>query len=76
MPTTKGHLEPETPAPIDWDRTGRKSPAMQLVEERYGKPLEELLAKGKLAELAKMLGVHEATICRWRKRLGLGQWSP
>lgn len=71
----KGHLAPVTPAPVARDHTGRKSLAMLLMEEKHGKPLEELLAHGKLAELSLTLGVSEATISRWRKRLGLGQWS-
>lgn len=76
-PAAARHLVPVEPeiAPPPPDPTGRKTLAMRLVEVRYNQSLEELLDGRKLAEAAAMLGVSESTICRWRKRLGLGHWS-
>ena len=74
-PAARKHLKPREVRPVPADPTGRKSLAMRLMEARFETPLEELLDGKKLAESAKELGVSEATISRWRKRLGLGHWS-
>ena len=74
-PVSRKHLTPTVIEPPPPDPTGRKSLAMRLVEVRYGRPLEELLDGMKLADAAKMIGASESTICRWRKRLGIGPWS-
>lgn len=68
-----GHIEPK---PVARDPEGKKTLVMILVEDRFGQPIEQLLdSRYKLSELAELLGVTEATISRWRKRLGLGRWS-
>ena len=70
-----GHLAPHTPGPLRPDPTGRKFLSMRLMEDRFGVSLEELLDGKRGWELAILLGVSEATISRWRKRLGLEPWN-
>jgi len=75
-PVARKRLQPIRVSPVAPDPTGRKTLAMRLVEDRFGKPLEELLDNSKtLAEMGKVIGISESTACRWRKRLGLGQWQ-
>lgn len=66
-----GDLANAPPPAIPSDYNGHMSLAMRITEARLGKPLSEVLAKGTLAELAVLLGVSEATVSRWRGRLGL-----
>ena len=50
---------------------GRKTLTMRLLERQFESSIEVLLMKGSLKEVARMLGVSEATVSVWRLRLGL-----
>jgi nicotinate-nucleotide pyrophosphorylase (carboxylating) len=49
----------------------RKTLAMRLLEEKFGQPIEFLLAQGTLNEVAEALGITFTTVSKWRLRLGL-----
>ncbi len=67
MRTGQGHLEPMPDEPGDPNKTL----AMRLIEARLGRLIEELLSEGSLKEVAKLIGVKESTVSKWRLRLGL-----
>ena len=49
-----------------------KTPLMLLVEERFGKPVEELIAgPTPIKEVAARLGIDLTTVCKWRQKLHL-----
>jgi len=48
-----------------------KTPLMLLIESRHGQSIELLIASGNVRRLAKALGVHYATISKWRHQLGI-----
>ena len=67
---TAGHgkLRPET---IHLPQDKHKTLAMKLIESKLGLPMEVLLLQGRGDDIAKRLGVSEACVSRWRRRLGL-----
>ena len=50
---------------------GRKTLTMRLLERQFETDIETLLVRGNLREVAKILGISEATVSVWRLRLGL-----
>lgn len=62
-----GRLESAPDEPTDPNKTL----AMRLIEARLGVPIEESLMAGSLEEVAKLLGINETTVSKWRLRLGL-----
>jgi len=50
-----------------------KTPLMRYLEQRYGKPIEDVLVSGSLSVVAKQLGgeVDTSTLSRWIKRFKL-----
>lgn len=58
---------------ISIDRADRsKTLAMKLIEERFGRPIEELLEDGTgIKQIGERLGIDPSTVSVWRLRLGL-----
>jgi hypothetical protein len=59
------------PAPVQVAKTEhdkRKTPAMLLIEDLYGKPIQVLLYEGTLQELADRWHLDESTVCKWRAK--------
>ncbi len=50
---------------------GDMSLAMRLIELRFNVPLAVLLQQGTLEEVAKLLGIDQSTVSKWRLRLNL-----
>ena len=50
-----------------------KTPLMRYLEQKYGKPIEDMLVSGSLSVVAKKLGgeVDTSTLSRWIKKLKL-----
>jgi len=50
-----------------------KTPLMRYLEQKYGRPIEDMLVSGSLSIVAKRLGneVDTSTLSRWIKRLKL-----
>jgi len=50
-----------------------KTPLMRYLEQKYGKPIEDMLVSGSLSVVAKRLGseVDTSTLSRWIKKLKL-----
>jgi len=48
---------------------------MWLVELHTGTDLRELLLSTNDAQLCELLGIHRATLYRWRKKLGISKYS-
>jgi len=63
-----GKLAPES---IRLSEDKNKTLAMKLIESQLGQPMEVLLLRGKVATIAKRLGVSVSCVSRWRLRLGL-----
>ena len=53
------------------DRTDSKTALMLLLEQQFGKPIEQLIKTGTLKYISKRLGVDPATISKWRQKLYL-----
>ena len=49
----------------------QKTPLMLLLEEKHGRPIEELLLEGTIPELAERLEVSKAVISLWWQQLGI-----
>lgn len=45
--------------------------AMKMLEVRFGKPIELIIAHGSLAEVSEATGIERSTISKWRDRLGI-----
>jgi len=48
-----------------------KTMGMRYLEEKFKKPIQELVSTGSLSVVAKKLGTDPSTISRWKKRLGV-----
>ena len=59
----------DEPAKVD----PRKTLAMRLMEQQHGISIEDLISEdvGSLATVAKILGIDESTVSKWRLRLGM-----
>jgi len=59
-----------------------KTPSMQLLELRYGKPIETLLRelyhdrRMTLEQMSKELGVGMGTLSKWMSRFGIPRREP
>ena len=59
-----------TRKPVTFDRLPspyKKSRLMQLIELRHGKRLDDIIFKGTIYEVEKLIGVDASTISKWRK---------
>lgn len=60
---------PTTPKPTF--PTANKTLAMRLLEREFGQPIQQLITGPSLQRIAQHLGIHESTVIKWRKRLGI-----
>jgi hypothetical protein len=52
-------------------RNPKKTALMLLIEAEHGRPIEELITEGEIAEIGRDLGIDASTVSKWRLRFGI-----
>lgn len=68
-------LEPRTKNPISIDEMPtpfKKTIRMRFIELKHDVPIQELISKGSIDDVANVIGVDRSTVSKWRKRIREG----